>query len=46
MEKTFYSELASRLRDAGIRDDELPKVVGDVVKIIIDVLRDRGGLSG
>ena len=46
VEKAFYGELTSRLRDAGIRDDELPKVVGDVVKIVIDVLRDRGGLDG
>jgi hypothetical protein len=46
IEKAFYNELSSRLRNAGIKEDELPKVVGDVVKIVIDVLRDRGGLDG
>jgi hypothetical protein len=46
VEKAFYSELASRLRNAGIRDDELPKVTSDIVRIIINVLKDRGGLDG
>jgi len=46
IEKSFYNELASRLRNAGIKEDELPKVTSDIVRIIINVLRDRGGLDG
>jgi len=46
IEKTFYNELASRLRNASIEEDELPKVTSDIVRIIINVLKDRGGLDG
>jgi hypothetical protein len=46
IERRFYDDIAVLVKGAGVREDEVPKLVSDVVKATIEVLRERGLVYG
>jgi hypothetical protein len=46
IERRFHDDIAGLAKSAGIKDDEVPKLVSDVVTTTIEVLKEKGGLDG
>jgi len=46
IERRFYDDIVGLAKSAGIKDDEVPKLVSDVVMTTIEVLKEKGGLDG
>jgi hypothetical protein len=45
IERRFYDDIVGLAKSAGIKDDEVPKLVSDVVMTTIEVLKEKGGLE-
>jgi len=46
IERRFHDDIVGLAKGAGIKDDEVPKLVSDVVTTTIEVLKEKGGLDG
>jgi hypothetical protein len=45
IERRFYDDIVGLAKSAGIKDDEVLKLVSDVVMTTIEVLKEKGGLE-